>query len=75
MQVRIGKLTQVREVRSVGGALRLAESVLLAGGRQQARLNAWAAVCENRRYAADRESDAPLPGGSGGAAEGSRRPV
>jgi hypothetical protein len=35
-------------------AIRLAESVLLAGGRNQARLNAWTAVCENRRHAADR---------------------
>ncbi|MFC8452988.1 hypothetical protein [Kitasatospora sp. NPDC057223] len=42
-------------IRSVGGsALRLAESVLLAGGQRQARQNAWAAVCENRRHAADR---------------------
>ncbi|MFG3049682.1 hypothetical protein ACGFZP_01850 [Kitasatospora sp. NPDC048239] len=49
-------------IRSVGGALRLAESVLLAGGQRQARRNAWAAVCENRRYAADRERDA-LPSG------------
>jgi hypothetical protein len=64
MQVRIGKLALVREVRSVGGALRLAESVLLAGGRQQARLNAWTAVCENRRNAADRESGAEPLGGS-----------
>jgi hypothetical protein len=64
MQVRIGKLTRVREVRSVGGALRLAESVLLAGGRQQARLNAWTAVCENRRNAADRESGEALLDGS-----------
>ncbi|MEV8324992.1 hypothetical protein ACFV84_02970 [Kitasatospora sp. NPDC059811] len=45
-------------IRSVGVALRLAESVLLAGGQQQARRNAWAAVCENRRYAADRRHDA-----------------
>ncbi len=42
-------------IRSVGGnALRLAESVLLAGGQRHARQNAWAAVCENRRHAADR---------------------
>ncbi|MFD0276006.1 hypothetical protein ACFVHB_19150 [Kitasatospora sp. NPDC127111] len=45
-------------IRSMGTALRLAESVLLAGGQRQARRNAWAAVCENRRYAADRERDA-----------------
>ncbi|MER8104811.1 hypothetical protein [Kitasatospora sp. NPDC094016] len=44
-------------IRSVGVALRLAESVLLAGGQQQARRNAWAAVCENRQYAADRRHD------------------
>ena len=43
------------QVRSVGDALRLAENVLLAGGQRQARRNAWASVCENRRYAADRE--------------------
>ncbi|MEV7781749.1 hypothetical protein [Kitasatospora sp. NPDC088351] len=49
-------------IRSVGSALRLAESVLLAGGQRQARRNAWAAVCENRRYAADRERDAPQAG-------------
>ncbi|MDH6129323.1 hypothetical protein [Kitasatospora sp. GP82] len=61
MQVRIGMLTRVR---SVGGALRLAESVLLSRGRRQARLNAWAAVCENRRHAADRESGAALLGRS-----------
>ncbi|MFF1902047.1 hypothetical protein [Kitasatospora sp. NPDC058218] len=57
-------------IRSVGTALRLAESVLLAGGQRQARRNAWAAVCENRRYAADRERDA-LPGGR--AVESARR--
>jgi hypothetical protein len=46
-------------IRSVGGsALRLAESVLLAGGQRQARQNAWAAVCENRRHAADRTGGA-----------------
>ncbi|WP_198045722.1 hypothetical protein [Kitasatospora mediocidica] len=41
---------------TIGSAIRLAESVLLAGGRKQARLNAWTSVCENRRYAADREA-------------------
>ncbi len=41
---------------TIGSAIRLAESVLLAGGRNQARLNAWSSVCENRRYAADREA-------------------
>jgi hypothetical protein len=44
------------------GALRRAEAVLLAGGQQTARRNAWDAVCENRRLALDRqdpfESDA-----------------
>ncbi|MFC9329113.1 hypothetical protein [Kitasatospora sp. NPDC057015] len=50
-------------IRSVGGtALRLAESVLLASGQRQARQNAWAAVCENRRHAADRATGA-LPTG------------
>ncbi|MER7753458.1 hypothetical protein [Kitasatospora sp. NPDC097643] len=49
-------------IRSVGAALRLAESVLLAGGQQQARRNAWAAVCENRQYAADRRHDARAAG-------------
>ncbi|WP_329563579.1 hypothetical protein [Kitasatospora sp. NBC_01266] len=41
---------------TIGTAIRLAENVLLAGGRRQARLNAWSAVCENRRHAADREA-------------------
>ena len=36
-------------------ALRRAESVLLAGGQQTARRNAWDAVCENRRHALDRQ--------------------
>ncbi|MEU9074306.1 hypothetical protein [Kitasatospora sp. NPDC048538] len=49
-------------IRSVGVALRLAENVLLAGGQRQARRNAWAAVCENRRYAADRRHDAGAVG-------------
>jgi hypothetical protein len=42
-------------LRSVGDALRMAESVLLGGGQQTARRNAWDAVCENRRHAQDRE--------------------
>jgi hypothetical protein len=33
----------------------MAESVLLSGGQQTARRNAWDAVCENRRHAQDRE--------------------
>jgi hypothetical protein len=37
------------------GALRRAESVLLSGGQQTARRNAWDAVCENRRHALDRQ--------------------
>ncbi|MFD7412857.1 hypothetical protein [Kitasatospora purpeofusca] len=66
------------ELRSVGTALRLAESVLLAGGQRQARRNAWAAVCENRRHAAARELDggpsgAPAGGPVGGAARSARR--
>ncbi|MCX5213340.1 hypothetical protein OG689_29435 [Kitasatospora sp. NBC_00240] len=53
---------QVR-IRSVGGsALRLAESVLLASGQRQARQNAWAAVCENRRHAEDRALGAAVTG-------------
>ena len=40
--------------KQVGEALRIAESVLLSGGQQTARRNAWAAVCENRRLAQDR---------------------
>ncbi|MET9177819.1 hypothetical protein ABZX88_06275 [Kitasatospora aureofaciens] len=48
---------QVR-IRSVGAALRFAESVLLAPGQRHARRNAWAAVCENREHAADRRHDA-----------------
>ncbi|MER5353050.1 hypothetical protein ABT093_22290 [Kitasatospora sp. NPDC002551] len=70
MQMRIGS------VRSVGVALRFAESVLLSGGQRQARRNAWAAVCENRRLAADRRHDALLPGaaeGTDGAAGGPLR--
>ncbi|MGW2373241.1 MULTISPECIES: hypothetical protein [Kitasatospora] len=54
-------------IRSVGAALRFAESVLLAPGQRHARRNAWAAVCENRRYAADRRHDA-LPGVAAGTA-------
>jgi hypothetical protein len=42
-------------LRSVGDALRMAEQVLLRGGQQTARRNAWDAVCENRRQAQDRE--------------------
>lgn len=42
-------------LRSMGEALRMAESVLLGGGQQTARRNAWDAVCENRRYARDRD--------------------
>ncbi|MFC1416728.1 hypothetical protein [Streptacidiphilus cavernicola] len=42
-------------LRSVGDALRMAESVLLGGGQQTARRNAWDAVCENRRHAQDRD--------------------
>ena len=42
-------------LRSVGDALRMAESVLLGSGQQTARRNAWDAVCENRRHAQDRE--------------------
>ncbi|MFD5463800.1 hypothetical protein ACFWIQ_13410 [Kitasatospora sp. NPDC127059] len=56
---------QVR-IRSVGAALRFAESVLLAPGQRHARRNAWAAVCENREHAADRRNDAPA--GSAGRA-------
>ncbi|MFJ7907894.1 hypothetical protein [Kitasatospora sp. NPDC096204] len=44
-------------IRSVGMALRFAESVLLAPGQRHARRNAWAAVCEDRRHAADRRHD------------------
>ncbi|MFC5908071.1 hypothetical protein [Streptacidiphilus monticola] len=40
--------------KQVGEALRIAESVLLSGGQQTARRNAWSAVCENRRLAQDR---------------------
>ncbi|MGW3072190.1 MULTISPECIES: hypothetical protein [unclassified Kitasatospora] len=44
-------------IRSVRVALRFAESVLLAPGQRHARRNAWAAVCEDRRHAADRRHD------------------
>ncbi|WP_380284827.1 hypothetical protein [Kitasatospora purpeofusca] len=57
-------------IRSMGAALRFAESVLLDGGQRQARRNAWAAVCENRRYAADRRHDALASGALAGAASG-----
>ncbi|MFF7631883.1 hypothetical protein ACFZB9_01835 [Kitasatospora sp. NPDC008050] len=47
---------------TIGTAIRLAESLLLAPGRRQARRNAWSAVCENRRHAADRAAaQAGLP--------------
>ncbi|MFF2076202.1 hypothetical protein ACFVXG_15770 [Kitasatospora sp. NPDC058162] len=61
-------------IRSVGAALRFAESVLLAPGQQHARRNAWAAVCENRRYAADRRHDAPAVGPSATTGAHSVRP-
>ncbi|MFJ4186400.1 hypothetical protein [Kitasatospora sp. NPDC089509] len=57
---------QVR-IRSVGAALRFAESVLLAPGQRHARRNAWAAVCEDREHAADRRHDAEGAGGAEGA--------
>ncbi|WP_316520892.1 hypothetical protein [Kitasatospora brasiliensis] len=49
-------------IRSVGVALRFAESVLSAPGQRHARRNAWAAVCENREYAADRRHDDAVAG-------------
>jgi len=42
-------------------ALRRAEQLLLIRG---ARRNAWAAVCENRRLAGEREQPARVPGRS-----------
>ncbi|GAB7183590.1 hypothetical protein ATKI12_3421 [Kitasatospora sp. Ki12] len=57
-------------IRSVGAALRFAESVLLAPGQQHARRNAWAAVCEDRRYAADRRHDAVATAETTGTAGG-----
>lgn len=65
-------------IRSVGVALRFAESVLLAPGQRHARSNAWAAVCENRRYAADRrhDDDAVAAGTAGTAVDAAgARPV
>jgi hypothetical protein len=44
-------------IRSVGNALRMAEHVLM----RNARRNAWAAVCENRRHAAGRDVLPPAP--------------
>nr|WP_189129703.1 hypothetical protein [Wenjunlia tyrosinilytica] len=38
----------------VADALRAVEAILLRGGQQTARRNAWAAVCEDRRRARDR---------------------
>ncbi|MFE2411557.1 hypothetical protein ACFXDE_24725 [Kitasatospora sp. NPDC059408] len=58
-------------IRSVGVAVRFAESVLMAGGQRHARRNAWAAVCENRRHAADRHHDDAAPAG-GAAAQPAR---
>ncbi|MEU9126707.1 hypothetical protein AB0D08_01100 [Kitasatospora sp. NPDC048540] len=57
MQAGIGAVRTGRgigRVRSVGDAVRLAERALLGGARR----NAWSAVCENRRHAADRVQDA-----------------
>ncbi|MFE6872198.1 hypothetical protein ACFVFS_37350 [Kitasatospora sp. NPDC057692] len=64
-------------IRSVGAALRFAESVLLDGGQRQARRNAWAAVCEDRRHAADRRHDALAAEAAAGARTGpaTLRPV
>ncbi len=39
---------------TVTGALRAVEAILLAGGQQTARRNAWTAVLEDRRRARDR---------------------
>ncbi|MFJ6616375.1 hypothetical protein ACIQOW_02180 [Kitasatospora sp. NPDC091335] len=63
-------------IRSVGVALRFAESVLLAPGQRHARRNAWAAVCENRRYAADRRHDeaVAVSGSSGVSGPAGTRP-
>lgn len=41
-------------------ALRRTEQMLLTSGQLRARRNAWAAVCENRRHAADRSEAAAL---------------
>ncbi|WP_371496704.1 hypothetical protein OG871_11925 [Kitasatospora sp. NBC_00374] len=65
MQAAMGALRDARvlgRVRSVKDAVRMAESVLLGGGQRRARRNAWSAVCENRRYAADRVDGAAAPG-------------
>ncbi|BFV59682.1 hypothetical protein KCMC57_up47860 [Kitasatospora sp. CMC57] len=40
--------------------LRRTERMLLTGGQQRARRNAWSAVCENSRHAADRSQAAAL---------------
>ncbi|MER7668925.1 hypothetical protein ABTY61_10675 [Kitasatospora sp. NPDC096128] len=61
-------------IRSVGAALRFAESVLLAPGQQHARRNAWVAVCEDRRHAADRRHDARAVGASATTGARSVRP-
>ncbi|MDF9812760.1 hypothetical protein [Streptomyces sp. SPB162] len=39
---------------TVTGALRAMEALLLGGGQQTARRNAWSAVVEDRRRAKDR---------------------
>lgn len=39
---------------SVAGALRMVESILMRGGQQTARRNAWASVVEDRQRARDR---------------------
>ncbi|MER8182669.1 hypothetical protein [Kitasatospora sp. NPDC094015] len=76
MQAGIGAVRgglDLGRVRSVGDAVRLAERVLLAGGQRRARINAWSAVCENRRHAADRVDGTAPSGVRGGGPTGSRQ--
>lgn len=53
-------------IRSVGNALRMAEIVLI----RTARRNAWVAVCENRRFAADRDQLSAPPASAKSARRG-----
>ncbi|MDJ0341203.1 hypothetical protein QMK19_07095 [Streptomyces sp. H10-C2] len=56
MQVESAQLRQstLHPTVTVTGALRAMEALLLGGGQQTARRNAWSAVVEDRRRAKDR---------------------
>ncbi|MCZ4121692.1 SCO2195 family GlnR-regulated protein [Streptomyces sp. H39-S7] len=56
MQVESAQLRQstLHPTVTVTGALRAVEALLLGGGQQTARRNAWSSVVEDRRRAKDR---------------------